>query len=101
MRYTNKPTSHYTIILQELVRHGGSITYEALLEKYEARGYNFQGFIEATGKLKQEGIVTKQRKHGAPIVATGACPCCGQDLDRTAVAAAIRAGLTAKGGYKQ
>lgn len=71
--------SHYQVLMQELAQHG-RVTYRELVERYGARGYNYNGFIVAARKARLRGEVIGPRTNGGSIALAGVCPCCGRKL---------------------
>lgn len=68
------------ILIQELARGGGITTYRTLMRRHGDE-YDLNDFAHAVHRARKKGIVATG-KRGAPIVAAGACPCCGQALRR-------------------
>lgn len=71
----------YQVLMHELAAHGVT-TYKRLLAQYEAQGYSYEMFTQAVYKAKLAGLVTRENRHDAPIVAVpgATCPCCGHPL---------------------
>ena len=70
--------SAFQILIRELARHG-TITYAELLRRH-GHTYDASHFGHAVHKARKLGLATKDKGRGTPIVATGACPCCGRKL---------------------
>ena len=70
--------THRQILLRELAQHG-KVTYHELLTRYP--DHDYVGFTQAALRLEQRGVLTRPEHHGGPLVAVGACPCCGRRLE--------------------
>jgi hypothetical protein len=68
--------SHLAVIIREIAARGAT-TYAKLLRKYEAHGYNYEGFTAAVHRGRKLGVLSK---HGTVITAAGDCPMCGRKL---------------------
>lgn len=70
--------SAFQILISELAQRS-TITYADLLRRHGKR-YDYTDFTHAVWKARKLGLVTNDKGRGKPIVATGACPCCGRKL---------------------
>lgn len=73
----NLADSAFAILLRELAAHG-SVTYTQLLRRHPQ--FNRDNFAAAVYKARRAGIAVDNPGRGKPIVAAGACPCCGRKL---------------------
>lgn len=73
----NLKDSAFAMLLRELAAHG-SVTYQQLMRRHPQFGRD--NFAAAVFKARKLGIALDNPGRGKPIVAAGACPCCGRKL---------------------
>lgn len=73
--------SAYAVLIRELAQHGRT-TYPQLLRRHPQ--FNRDNFAAAVHKARKNGIALDDPGKGKPIVAVGACPCCGRSLRKEA-----------------
>lgn len=76
----NLRDSAFAVLMRELAQHH-SVTYAHLMRRHGAR-FDLVNFASAVHKARRMGIVLDDPGKHKPIVAVGACPCCGRKLGR-------------------
>ena len=76
----NLTDSAFATLMRELAAHG-SVTYAQLMRQHGDR-FDRVNFASAVHKARRMGIVLDDPGKNKPIVAAGACPCCGRPLKK-------------------